>query len=152
MGATDAIPGPTPTPVIHTLIVDDSESVRQRIEAFIQDWGSIKVVGTATNGDEAFAKVLALRPDLVLMDIDMPVMDGINATQKIKQLTHPPRVIVVSLAPPSLVRAVLKAGADAYCEKHRMHETLGNHIRTLFPNVKGLCANPSEQAQSDESR
>lgn len=99
------------------LIAEDYQLVRQGLSFTLKEEG-IDVVGEAENGEEAVGKTGELNPDVVLMDIGMPVMDGIAATQKIKH-DYPNVKIIMLTSHDSVdeVLASLAAGADAYCMK-----------------------------------
>jgi DNA-binding NarL/FixJ family response regulator len=125
-------PEPGPKHPIRTLLVDDVEAIRAMMETYLTRNGIVEVVGHATNGAEAVAQTLRLRPDLVIMDIRMPVMDGVAATRQIKQMINPPRIIVVSVAEASSESIALKAGADAFCPKQTAVSTLADRITALF--------------------
>lgn len=75
---------------VKVLIVDDSSFFRKRLSEIIDADPRLQVVGTASNGEEAIAQVQNLRPDVVTMDLEMPVMDGISAVRKIKALRQTP--------------------------------------------------------------
>ena len=80
---------------LRVLIVDDSAFMRMAIRSILSRDPEIEIVGTANNGADGVAKVLALRPDVVTMDVEMPVMDGIAAVREIMSKA-PTRVIMVS--------------------------------------------------------
>ena len=80
---------------IRVLIVDDSSFFRRRINEIISSDPGMEVVGSAANGKEAVAMVAELRPDVVTMDVEMPVMDGINAVKNIMS-TNPTPIIMFS--------------------------------------------------------
>ena len=71
---------------IRVLVVDDQQLIREGIASVLSVREGIIVVGTATNGEEAVAKAKALAPDLILMDIHMPVVDGIVAAERVRDL------------------------------------------------------------------
>ncbi len=75
------------------LIVDDENLARQRLRDLIGDIGDHTVVGEALNGSEAIEKTITLKPDLLLMDIRMPVMDGLEAAMHLMGINNPPQVI-----------------------------------------------------------
>ena len=75
------------------LVVDDESLARQRLTRLLEDMGEWKVCGEAANGEQALQQVQQLRPDLVLMDIRMPGMDGIEAARHIVQLENPPALV-----------------------------------------------------------
>jgi two-component system response regulator AlgR len=75
------------------LVVDDESLARQRLTGLLEDMGEWKVCGEAANGEQALQQVQQLRPDLVLMDIRMPGMDGLEAARHIVQLENPPALV-----------------------------------------------------------
>ncbi|MBN1313845.1 MAG: response regulator transcription factor, partial [Anaerolineales bacterium] len=81
---------------ISVLIVDDHGVVRRGLRSFLESEDDICVVGEAANGTEAIEKVRALSPDVVLMDLVMPGMDGIATTQQITQLCPETKVLVLT--------------------------------------------------------
>lgn len=84
--------------MIRVLVVDDSGFFRRRIVEILEADDRIKVVGTAANGREAIQKVMELKPDVVTMDIEMPVMDGITAVRRIMKLQPTPILMFSSLS------------------------------------------------------
>lgn len=140
MHATESTaPSPSPSPRTHlrALVVDDSLPLRHMLVKTLKSAGVLTVVGTAVNGSDALTQVAELTPDIVFMDIEMPVMNGIEATRRIKQLERAPRVIIVSCAPPSLIRTAMHAGADGFCDKTLLAESLHDQLQPLFPNLTG---------------
>jgi len=98
------------------LIADDSARARDGLRALLTIRPEIEVVGEATNGQDAVRLVAECRPDIVLMDLHMPVLDGIQATQLIKQQW--PAVTIVVLTMYAVEKsAALAAGADAFLIK-----------------------------------
>jgi outer membrane protein TolC/DNA-binding NarL/FixJ family response regulator/multidrug efflux pump subunit AcrA (membrane-fusion protein) len=119
--------------MIRILLVDDQNSVRQGLQALLESKPDLEVVGTAEDGKSALEKVKNLRPDLVLIDIEMPGMNGVTATQKICQLFPTTKVIILTSHEDAkyLARA-LQAGAKGYLLKHALAENLEQAIRTIF--------------------
>ncbi len=82
--------------MIRVLVVDDSPTFRLWLTEILQSDPSLQVIGTANNGEEGVKKALALKPDLITMDLHMPVMDGVEATQRIMQEVPTPIVVISS--------------------------------------------------------
>jgi len=105
-------------PVIRVLIVDDHVIVRKGIKALMAEIEGIEVVGEAGDGQEAIAQADALEPDVILMDLVMPGMDGIEATRQITASGEGPRILVLtSFASDDKVFPAIKAGALGYLLK-----------------------------------
>ena len=117
---------------IRVLIVDDTERVRQDLRTFLTLTGDIEIVGEACNGSEAIRLVEALRPQVVLMDLEMPFMDGYEATRQIKA-NHPScRVIALTIhGGEREQQKAFQAGADEFIVKGAPLETLMEAIRKV---------------------
>ena len=114
---------------IRVLIVDDHRLFAEALEAILAAESRIEVVGRARNGAEALEMVLDLNPDLVLMDISMPVMDGVEATRRIRAAR--PEACVLMLTGSSAVADVDRsrdAGAAGYVTKDRIASELVDAI------------------------
>jgi two-component system response regulator NreC len=128
---------------IRVLLADDHRLVREGIRLCLEALGDIVVVGEADDGREAVDRTLALSPDVVLMDISMPVLSGIDATEQIKR--QRPGVQVVGLSmydSEEYVTRLLKAGASGYVLKRSAATELGAAIRAahageafLYPSI-----------------
>ncbi len=123
------------TDSIRVLLVDDHAVTRMGVKSFIEKDPRITVVGEATDGEEAIAMCSALSPSVVLMDIEMPLMDGIDATKAIR-LSHPAIKIVMlsSHDTDKMIRASLSAGANGYCLKNIDDDRL---VTAIFSVAKG---------------
>ncbi|MBP8001075.1 MAG: response regulator transcription factor [Chloroflexi bacterium] len=120
---------------IRVVIADDHRLVRQGIRALLERTPDIEVVGEASDGLEAIAKVEELQPDLVIMDISMPQMDGIQATEYISKMDVPTRIMVLSMySKPSIVQQVLRKGAKGYLLKNSISEELTLAIHAALRN------------------
>lgn len=117
---------------IRLLIVDDHVLLRDGIAAILQEQPGISVVGYAQNGRDAIEKVRELNPDVVLMDIAMPVMDGLQATQQIKELWPDVRILILTMHDePEYVRKIMQAGASGYVLKDVSSDELFCAIQTV---------------------
>jgi DNA-binding NarL/FixJ family response regulator len=105
------------------LIVDDNARARDGLRALLATCPEITVVGEAVNGQDAVRQVMACRPDAVLMDLHMPVLDGVQATRLIKQQWPAVTVIVLTIYAVEQT-AALAAGADAFLIKGGAPERL----------------------------
>lgn len=116
---------------IRVLIVDDVESVRHDLRTFLTLTGNIEIVAEAGDGPEAIRLVQALRPQVVLMDLEMPLMDGFEATRQIKALQPSCRVIALTIhAGESEQQRAMQAGVDDFLVKGASLECLLDSIRT----------------------
>jgi DNA-binding NarL/FixJ family response regulator len=103
---------------IRVLICDDHPLFREGLRAILRDQPAFEVVGEATNGIEAIDRARALRPDVVLMDIDMPELSGLEAMKRIVAARVPSRILILSLyEDEDLIASCLDAGATGYVLK-----------------------------------
>ncbi|MBI2850468.1 MAG: response regulator transcription factor [Chloroflexi bacterium] len=118
---------------LRVLIVDDHGIVRAGIRSLLDGQPDIEVVGEASGGEEAIAKALELRPELVLMDIAMPGMNGIEATRRIKEEQPDTSVLVLSMHDDEeFFFPVLRAGASGYILKESEPQELLYAIHTVY--------------------
>ncbi len=115
---------------VRVLIVDDNGVIRDALRGILRRHTDIVIVGEAVNGREALDKVASLDPDVILMDAQMPHMDGLEATKWIKQ-HDPARRIVFMAVYPSFFAAARAVGADALILKDCPREELIQAIRGL---------------------
>lgn len=117
---------------IKLLVVDDQNIVRKGIRALLEQVDDIDVVGEASNGEEAVAQAKRLHPDVILMDLMMPKMDGITAIQEIQAGQLHARIIALtSFVTEDKVFPAIKAGAMGYLLKDSEPEDLINAIRKV---------------------
>ena len=115
---------------LHILIVDDNPRARAGLSAFLSSREGLKVVCEASNGQEAISKIKSCLPDLVIMDIKMPVMDGLEATRIIKKNWPQIKVIILTIYTNYGLQAQ-QAGADAFLVKGCLTEDMTTTIRSL---------------------
>ncbi len=118
--------------VIRVLLVDDDPLVRSALSLMLGGQSDIEVVGEAPNGEAGLALVTELEPEVVLMDIRMPVMDGLEATRALHQRPSPPAVVVLTTfdADDHVVRAIA-SGADGFLLKDTAPGDIVSAIRTV---------------------
>lgn len=124
---------------IRVLIVDDHLVVRQGLRALLENNDDIEIVGEAGDGFDAIREAREINPDVILMDIKMPHLDGIEATRSIK--TYNPSIKIIMLTMYSredFLAEAVKVGADAYLLKDECIDTLVNIIRTIYNGETGL--------------
>ncbi len=107
------------------LVVDDHALFREATVHFLEAQGRYTVVGTAGDGDEALAQAARLRPDVVLIDLSMPVRSGLETIPALRQLLPGLCIVVLSIAEEiPYRRAAIEAGADAYVSKSKAADEL----------------------------
>lgn len=117
---------------IRLLIVDDQDLIRIGFRLFLQTQNDLEVVGEAADGHQALTQAAALRPDVVLMDIRMPRMDGIEATSRLTASAPSPRVLVLTTYDlDEYVFGALRAGASGFLLKDAPRERLLEAIRVV---------------------
>jgi len=143
---------------IRLLLADDHAIVRRGLQLFLKTQPDFELVGEAATGQEVLERVAELQPDIVLMDLHMPVVNGIEATRQIKA-SHPAVKVIVltSFSDHDHVLPAVKAGAKGYLLKDIEPDELAKSIRQVYagkvelhPDVAGLLleqiANPEDSA------
>ncbi|MCF6270178.1 MAG: response regulator transcription factor [Melioribacteraceae bacterium] len=119
-------------PKIKVLLVDDHKMVREGIKSVINSREDLRVIGEASNGEEAIAKVAKLKPHVVVMDINMPGMTGIEAAKKIKEIRNETRILMLTMIDnEKFIIDALSSGADGYLYKDADISELLKAIRKL---------------------
>ncbi|AEB29571.1 two-component response regulator [YvqE] responding to cell wall stress [Carnobacterium sp. 17-4] len=119
--------------MIKVLLVDDHEMVRLGVSSYLSIQSDIEVIGEAENGKVGFEKAMELRPDVILMDLVMDIMDGIESTKAImKEWPEAKIVIVTSFIDDEKVYPALEAGASSYILKTSTASTIANAIRSTY--------------------
>ena len=130
--------------MIRVLLADDHGLFRRGVAAILQEDQRLKVVGEARHGAEAVDQAMRLRPDVVLMDLDMPFLDGIHATRQIKGALPECRVVVLTyLEEDEKLFAAVRAGADGYLLKDLDPSQLPEAVCAV---VRGEAALPGRLA------
>lgn len=127
------------------LVADDHMLLRQAWRIVINSQPNLEVIGEANSGKEAVEKVLALRPDLVLMDVGLPEMDGITATLHIAQKAPATRVLALSAhTQPSYARKMIQVGAMGYLTKNVSALEMIRAIDEVSQGRKYICTEIKE--------
>jgi DNA-binding NarL/FixJ family response regulator len=153
---------------LRILIVEDHELARYGLSMAFSDRENVTVIGEAENGQDGLNLALAEKPDIVLMDIGMPVMNGITATRHIKEKLPETRVVMLtSISNQEEVLASLAAGADAYCMKEikidRLHQVLDivmegaiwldpTIARLVMQSLPGNGSDPADAASGKQAK
>ncbi|MFF5251865.1 response regulator [Streptomyces leeuwenhoekii] len=117
---------------IKVLLVDDHQVVRRGLRTFLEVQDDIEVVGEAADGAEGVDRAEALKPDVILMDVKMPGMDGVAALRRLRELGNTARVLVVtSFTEQRTVVPALRAGAAGYVYKDIDPDALAGAIRSV---------------------
>ena len=118
--------------VIRVLVVDDHKILRDALATFFETCDDLVMIGEAGNGQEAIEACTQLQPDVVLMDLLMPVMDGISATRLIHQQYPDIKILVLtSLGDGMQLQEAIEAGASGYLLKNTSIEHLADTLRQL---------------------
>ncbi|MED3996285.1 response regulator transcription factor [Peribacillus frigoritolerans] len=119
--------------MIKVLFVDDHEMVRIGVSAYLSAQSDIEVIGEADNGSKAVELAMELRPDIILMDLVMPEMDGIEATKRIIEKWPEAKIIIVtSFLDDEKVYPALEAGATSYMLKTSKASEIARAVRSTF--------------------
>jgi DNA-binding NarL/FixJ family response regulator len=117
---------------ITVLLVEDHMVVREGLRVLIEAFGDIEIVGEAKTGREAVQMVKDLRPEIVVMDIAMPLLNGLQATRQILKASPAAKVLILSAhSDPDYVEAVVKVGAMGYLVKQSSSQVVAEAIREL---------------------
>ena len=119
--------------ITRVLVVDDHAVVRKSLQALLERQPDMTVVGTAVNGREAIELAQSTRPDVIIMDVSMPELDGIRATREIHSLGLPAHIIMLSMHHNSaLVEQARQNGASGYIIKQQANTD-------LVPAIRAAC-------------
>lgn len=123
---------------VRVLIVDDQQLIREGIGSLLSIQEGIQVVGTATNGLEAIEQAVALSPDIILMDVRMPVMDGVKATAEVRHQVKCQVLMLTTFDDETYIVDALRAGASGYLLKDMPVADLAQAIRLAHAGVYPL--------------
>ena len=136
---------------VRVVLVEDHNMVRQGLRALLTTETGIQVVGEARNGHDAIQQVKKLRPDVVVMDIAMPLLNGVEATRQIRGLCPPAKVLILSAhKEEEYVEQATEAGAAGYVIKENAADVLVNAIRAVHQG--GRYFSPSISKRLDDLR
>ena len=143
--------------VIRILLADDHAMLRAGLKALLDAEDDMRVIGEASNGAEAVDRARALKPDVVVMDLSMPGMNGLEATREIAALGQNTRVLVLTMhTEEEYLLPVLEAGGSGYVKKTSADQELAQAIRTvargevfLYPSAARLLLEGFKKKQED---
>jgi DNA-binding NarL/FixJ family response regulator len=143
--------------MIRVILADDHHLVRRGIRALLEQADDISVIGEAEDGQEAVELVEQLKPDVLIIDIAMPRMNGIQATQRVRVLGLATQVVILSMhSRPTLVRQALRNGTRGYLLKNSITEELLLAVRAasrretyLSPEISGIVVDDFLTHQAD---
>lgn len=124
---------------IRLLLVDDQRIVRQGLRSLLEAKPDLEIVGEAENGQQAIAQVEVLQPNIVLMDVRMPIMDGVAATRQIVEQFSTSKVLVLTtFDDDEYVAQAIRAGAKGYLLKDTHSDDLAAAIRAVYKGYSQL--------------
>ena len=139
--------------VTSILLADDHAVVRDGLRALLEEGDELQIVGVAGNGRDAVAEALRLRPDVVIMDIAMPELDGVEATRRIVEKCPDTRVLVLSMyLSAEHIHRALQAGAQGYVLKESAGDEVVEAIRALRAGKRYLSHRITETMIDDYLR
>jgi DNA-binding NarL/FixJ family response regulator len=150
----------TGTQHVRLMVVDDHALFRRGLISLLDEMSEFKVVGEATNGQEALEMIRKIQPDLLLLDINMPLMDGIQTLGNIRKLLPEQKVLMLTISQndDDLIDAIV-AGANGYLLKNTEPEVLRSTIQAvmagnsvLSPEITGKVLQAVRRSKTDRSR
>lgn len=131
---------------VNILIADDHEVIHNGIRDILRTHTNYKIIGNAYNGEEAIAKALELKPDIIFMDISMPKLNGIDAIRAIaKKLPNVKMLALTQHEENEYILQILKAGGNGYLLKNSKKEEFIEAIETVIEGKRYLSSQLSEQ-------
>lgn len=118
---------------LRVLVVDDAAAVREALCWLLESEPELLIVGEASNGRDAVQQAVALRPDIVLLDVEMPLMDGYTAARRLKALSRPPIILFLTVHGDAEARARgAAAGGDGFAEKGEGWQALMTELHRVL--------------------
>ncbi|QHQ34961.1 response regulator transcription factor [Algicella marina] len=138
---------------IRVLLADDHPLVVDGIRGFLETYDHIEVVATATNGEEALAAFAAHNPDVVLMDLNMPVLSGLAATEIMRERKPDARILILSMHDsPEYISTALRHGASGYVLKEVPTEEIVDAIEKVHAGERYLCTGTEQMIAPERGR
>jgi len=141
-----------PLKQITVLLADDHANFRKSLKLLVESDGDIKVVGAAKNGREAVRLTMSLHPQVIIMDIAMPLLNGLEATPQILKASPATRVLILSAHPdPEYIKQAVACGASGYLIKQSSTQVLAQAVREVVKGNSFFCA-PIAKPLRDQCR
>ena len=146
------LPDTLPVKQITVLLADDNASFRKSLKLLVELDGDIKIVGGAKNGLDAVRLNQELHPEVIVMDLAMPLLNGLQATQQIMETSPKTRVLILSAHPdPEYIKQAVICGASGYLIKQSSTQVLAQAIREVLKGNSFFCA-PIAKSLRDECK
>ncbi|KAA9084960.1 response regulator transcription factor [Microbacterium radiodurans] len=136
--------------MIRVLIADDEDMIRSALAALLRLEDDLEVVAECRDGESAVAQAIELRPDVCLLDLEMPGIDGVEAAARIRQRIPARCVVVTRHARPGVLRRALSAGVDGFVPKSRRADDVAAVIREVAAGRRYVDPEIAADALSDE--
>jgi DNA-binding NarL/FixJ family response regulator len=131
---------------VRLLIADDHEVVRRGLRALLQEQSGWQVVAEATNGSDAVAKADEFLPDVAILDITMPSLNGLDAAKRISKLRHDTKILILTMHESDrLIQSALDAGASGYLNKTDAGRNLVMAVKALLSNRTFFTPNVAQR-------
>ncbi len=140
------------TEAIRVLLVDDHHVVREGLRRILELENRMQVIGDARSGEEAIAKAVSLSPDVIIMDLKMPGMDGITTTREIKQKMPEVNILMLTLYAEDFVKQAIEAGASGYLLKDSDCEQITEAIIQVHDDLCPIAPSLTRQLLRDFTR
>ena len=126
---------------ITVLLAEDHANIRKFLKLSVESDGDIKVVGEAKNGREAVRLTMSLHPEVVVMDLAMPLVNGLQATRQIMETSPATRVLILSAHPdPEYIKQAVMCGASGYLIKQSSTQVIAQAVREVLKGNSFFCA------------